>query len=395
VKLETAGTGAADFRLLARLSLVLFAPLTGLAQIGLGPILPELGRHFASQPQAEILVRMLVTSGSFAMIFGCLASGVLAEWLGARRLLLWSLAVFGLAGSAGYLVDNLFVLLITRVFLGAAAAIAGVMVIFFITSRFSPATTNMWLGYYSVAGSFGTIALLWVVGILGGIDWRYVFLLHLAALPVLLLILSCVPQDVRPLPVASAPTASGLGGTPLGSLMLGVACGIVVLTANIFLPFHLASIGSGAPERISLVMIPGTVLGGFLAMGYGWVRKFLGIVPVFVVLFALMGIGLMIVVVTGTFAGALTGMTLMACGGGPLFANLFAAAASSSLPERRARTLGFVRAVYYGAPLLAQIPLEAVALRYGPGGAMLALSLFTFAMIAALLLKSRFFVPVA
>ena len=57
-------------------------PLSGLAQAALGPILPQITAHFASEPNAGVLVRLMVSGLSAAMIVGIVFMRV---WLSVAR----------------------------------------------------------------------------------------------------------------------------------------------------------------------------------------------------------------------------------------------------------------------------------------------------------------------
>jgi MFS family permease len=85
----------------ARLCLLLALPLSGMAQSGLAPIMPRLSEHFAAVPNADMLVRLMASGLSFAMIAGSLAGAMVGDRFGQRRVLIWALVVYGFAGTAG------------------------------------------------------------------------------------------------------------------------------------------------------------------------------------------------------------------------------------------------------------------------------------------------------
>lgn len=378
--------------LAACICLLIVAPLSSLAQGGLTPILPRMSEHFAADPNAEMLVRMMVSGLSFAMIVGSLGSGFVAERIGQGRLLLLSLAIFAAAGVLGALLESLYLIVASRLLLGIVTAALGVMTATFITTRVAPASRDRWLGFYVVMGTFGGVVVLMLAGLVGKLDWRNVFYLHLAAIPVLLLLRATLPADAQHEVAALREGAvTGRGGFPWALVLFGIVCGAVLTTVMIFFPFHLRGLGLGAPDKVALFMSVSAFTGGVSAFAYGWLRKRLSIVRLFIVGFALAGLGLGGAILTEVEAAILASMMTFGLGVGVIAPNLFAASAAAVPPARRARTIGLVRAGFYAGPLVAQIPLEPIARALGPGAAVAALAVLAFAAIAHAMLIERHF----
>lgn len=383
--------------LLACLSLLMIAPLSGLAQSGLTPVLPRISDHFAEDPQAPTLVRLMVSGLSFAMILGSLGAGFVAERIGQRSLLLWSLALYAVAGTIGAFLDNLYLIVGSRLFLGVLTAVAGVMTAALITTRIAPQTRDRWLGFYVVAGTFGGVVVLGLAGQLGSADWRSVFLLHLLAIPVMLLLVGFLPRSKQAASAHAAASDSKAAGEafPTAVTILGLVCGGVIGTPLVFLPFFLVTIGEATPERISLALMGSAFAGGVVSCGFGWIRGRLSVVQVAVMGFAIAGAGMIMVVASSHFPTVLAAMVVFGLGVGIMAPNLFSAAAAAARPERRARTIGFVRAAFFAGPLIAQIILEPAARLLGAGAPLLGTAIFAAIGLVYVLLFRRAFVPVA
>lgn len=379
--------------LAACICLLIVAPLSSLAQGGLTPILPRMSEHFAADPNAEMLVRMMVSGLSFAMILGSLGSGFAAERIGQRRLLLLSLGIFALAGVLGAILSSLYLIVASRLLLGVVTAALGVMTATFIATRVAPASRDRWLGFYVVMGTFGGVVVLMLSGLVGRLDWRNVFYLHLAAIPVLLLLRATLPADPQHevAGVTQGAVVAGSGGLPWSLMWFGIVCGAVLTTVMIFFPFHLRGLGLGAPDTVALFMSVSAFAGGVSAFAYGWLRKRLSIVRLFAVGFALAGLGLAGAILTEVEAVIFASMTIFGLGVGVIAPNLFAGSAAAAPPARRARTIGLVRAGFYAGPLVAQIPLEPIARWLGPGAAVAALAALSFAAIGHAMLIERQF----
>jgi MFS family permease len=380
----------------ARFSILLIAPFSGLAQAGLTPILPKITEHFASVPDAETLVRLMVTSLSFMMIAGSLVAGVLAARIGAQRLLFICLGLYAVAGGAGYLLDNLYLLVASRMLLGVVTAAWGVLIATIITTQVAPQQRDKWLGFFIVAGTFGMLPLTILTGILGKMDWRLVFLLYTLVVPIMLLLKAVLP----PAPAAQAPESDAVSkpraahpGIPWGLVILGLLCGAVGSTAFLFLPFYLKTLGVGDPTKVASVIVVSSISCGVTSFLYGWLRKRFSVLQIFVFGYAMIATGLVVAMLTGTYGGVFGGIVIYGLGFGSVAPNLFAAAAAAARPEHRAWVMGFMRAGVYSGPLLVQIPLEPISKNMGAAAAIIGIGVVAVIALFASIAGQRAYAP--
>ncbi|MET0240382.1 MAG: MFS transporter [Sphingobium sp.] len=392
-----AGEAAAEgdyLSLLGRICLCLIAPLSGLAQAGLTPVLPEISAHFSSQPGADALVRLMMSSLSFMMIVGSLGAGLLAARMGQRPLLFLCLGIYAVSGAAGFFLDNIYALVASRMILGVVTAGWGVLVAAIITTKIAPGIRDRWLGFYIVSGTAGMFVLIVAVGALAKIDWRHVFLLYLIAVPMMVMLALFMRGGSSPEPVAMKADGSVLKKpVPLGLVLFSLLCGMVGPTVMIFLPFHLLGFGEGTPDRIAGLVVATAIATAVLAFAYGWLRKRLSVMMMFVIGFVLMCIGLLVIVLMRDYAGAMMGMILFGFGGGFVHPNVFAAAAATALPADRARVIGFVRGALYAGPLVAQLSLEPVFRAFGPSAPLGALAVLAAGAILFAVMGRRAYAP--
>jgi MFS family permease len=377
----------------ACISLLLVGPLSSMAQSGLAPILPRISEHFAAVPNAEVLVRLMVSGLSFAMILGSLSAGFLSERLGQRRFLLILLGIYGLFGTAGAFVDNLYLLVGTRLIVGAAIAAAAVMTAAILTTRLPLEKRDRWLGFYIVVATFGGVAGIGLVGLVSKTDWRNAFLLHLAGFAVLLIVMMLLPPERKATP-ATKGEAAPRGDVPWALILFGLICGGTLTTSLVFLPFHLKLIGSGTPPQVALPVSISAFVGAVSAMTFGLIRARLSIVRTFMLGFALAGTGLATAALTSHYTMVLVGMTIFGWGVGYISPNLFAASAAAAPARFRARTMGFVRAGFYAGPLAGQLAMEPVSRFLGPAAAVMGVACVAFAAVALSTLVGRAFAPV-
>ncbi len=133
---------------------------------------------------SRVQVGWVVTAYSLPGILSAPLAGVLADRLGRKRVLVPALFVFGAAGGACALARSFHVLLILRVFQGAAAAPLVGLAVTIIGDRYEGTARAAAIGYNASALNVGTAAYPALGGALAAFAWFWAFALPLLALPV-------------------------------------------------------------------------------------------------------------------------------------------------------------------------------------------------------------------
>ena len=120
--------------------------------MALAPNLPLLFRHFADTPGKEFLIPMIITLPSLGIVLLGPVAGLLADRWGRRRLMLWALALFAIAGCAPVFLDDLRAILGAQVLLGVAEAVIITNCNTLLGDYFEEAERNRWLGIQSIIG---------------------------------------------------------------------------------------------------------------------------------------------------------------------------------------------------------------------------------------------------
>ena len=366
-----------------------------MALTGIAPVMPMIGAEFANVPNADVLVRLMMSGLSAAMIVGSLLSGMLVSRFGQLRLLVVALSAYALAGALIFLLDNIYIMVACRIIQGAANAAAGVVAMGLITTRVAADRRDKWLGIYLVSGMVGIIVLFSAIGAIASFGWRYTFLLFLLALPLAALLVMFLPK---------VPQASGELGNPerpsdpkppvpIGLAAFGVLCGAVSAASSMFIPYHFATLHLGEPGTIALLMISGTVVSGVTTASFGWLRQWISAIQAFMAAFLLNAAGLLLVAFATGATMLVAGMMIQGLGLGMLIPNAFSASAAAAAPAWRTRQIGFVRAGYFAGPLAAQPVLELIYRNSSAGMVMIAIALASLVGVPAVMIGRRQFDP--
>jgi MFS family permease len=329
----------------------LFVILSGISfnmllAVALLPVMTKMAVSFGGGQQGQLVAQTLETMSSIGILVGGPIIGWIADRTGRANVLFFSLALYGVAGSAGLVLDYPPVLLASRLLQGFGAAGIGVSTYSLVSERFEGAARSRVLGYQQAFVSLMGLVALPASGYLGDrYGWHAPFGLYLSALIILPIALATVPRGG-----AIAPRASSEGGslkalTPIYFLMVPLF--IVANMTNLHIPFVLAGDGLKGSAAQSYIMMASPIVylvGGLL---YGWVTTLLGSRRMLCLILAIMaGNGLVVGLSHGTLQTA-AGVALGGLASGflvPFTTNLIA---NRAAPAARARALGFMYMANY------------------------------------------------
>ncbi|MCR6483021.1 MFS transporter [Amycolatopsis sp. OK19-0408] len=333
---------------LARGTILGAAALTIMAAAIIAPSLPEMSTVYAASPSADLLVRLALTVTSLMIAVSAPVSGVVADRVGRRPLLVFSLAAYAVCGTAGYFVDDLYLLLATRALLGIA--VGGVMtaVTATITDWFDGPRRASFLGLQQAFASLGGVVFLPLAGVLATVSWRTPFWIYAVA-AVVALFAVCTVRDVpRDAPTASAHRGRTMTGPILGVYALAIVATLVFYMAPTQLPFLLGGFGAG-PVVVGAVIAGSTLTSALGALAFPAVRRRLTTTVVTATSIALLGAGWLLIGVSGTVAGVAAGLLVGGAGVGFAVPNLTLMLSEQAPPDRRGRVLsGLVAGIFLG-----------------------------------------------
>jgi MFS family permease len=101
---------------LTKSTLLLASTLTVMAGATIAPSLPQMQKHFAEVENVELWVRLVLTIPALFIALSSPFAGIAVDRFGRKLLLIFSAAVYGLAGSSGFISNSLPSIIIGRVF---------------------------------------------------------------------------------------------------------------------------------------------------------------------------------------------------------------------------------------------------------------------------------------
>ena len=170
---------------LRNLTILLGSTTTVLAATIISPALPDMARAFQDTANADFLVRLTLTMPALLVALAAPFAGILLDRWGRKPVLAAALLLYAVAGTAGFFLDSLMAILLSRALLGLA--VAGIMsgFITLILDYFEGDDLNRFMGYQGAFIGLGGMVFLLAAGFLADVGWRLPFLVHLFALVVL------------------------------------------------------------------------------------------------------------------------------------------------------------------------------------------------------------------
>lgn len=349
----------------ARGTVLAAAPLTIMAAAIIAPSLPAMREVFSGTPGSDLLVRLTLTVTSLAIAISAPLSGIVADRAGRRPLLLAGLGLYAISGTAGFFVNDLHLLLITRAGLGFA--VGGIMtaVSTLITDWFSGERRASFLALQQAFASLGGVVFLPMAGFLATVGWQAPFWIYSVSAVVAIFAITSLREPVRSSPAVSGSERTRLPARVIGVYVLALVVTLVFYMAPTQLPFLLEGFGSG-PAVVGAVVAGSTLTSVAGALAFPRLRERLSPTAITTASVALMGAGWLVIGTAGTVAQVVAGLLVGGFGVGFVVPNLNLRLAEFAHPAQRGRVLsGLVAGIFLGqflSPLVVQPLVQGVGI---------------------------------
>ncbi len=342
--------------------------MTIMASATITPALPGMQQHFAAEPHAELLVRLVLTLPGLAIMVSAPLLAKLSGRTGRVPLLLACLALYTVGGGSGLLLDSLPALLVGRAVLGIG--IAGIMTTStaLIADHHDPEEHGRVLGLQGAAMGFGGVVALLLGGLLAALDWRGPFAIYLLAIPMLVLVLRFVPDaPVQPTDPADTTTAASPWQPRLLGLYALIFIGVVVFyTVPTQAPFWLAEVGGAGPAVAGALIAAVNLVMTLVGLNFRRLRARWPFPVLAIAMFAAFAVGLVVLGTASALWTAALGMVVVGLGVGLQNPTVNGWLVSTASPGVRTRALGLLTSALFlgqfSSPLIAQPVIDAVGM---------------------------------
>ncbi len=355
------------------LSLLLPITLSTMAVVLLAPIIPQMIAEFRHLNNFEYWVPMAVTIPALCVAIISPIGGMLGDYFGRRKLLLWSLALYGFVGVAPVFISDFQLLFLTRIGVGITEGMIMVLTTTMIGDYFKGETRDKWLAAQTAVASMSALLFFNVGGILGAISWRMPFWVYGSALLMLILVLAFTWEPSAADPEEDAETAPhqlSWSQFPwamfIPILLITVYGSVFFYTVQIQASMGLSQLGLSDPARIGMLTSIASIGVPIGTIIFSRLSK----TPAFKLLtveFVMLAIGFTIMAMAQDTTTFLIGCFINQLGAGMLLPTLLVWAMSFLSFEIRGRGAGLWTGAFSVGQFLCSIIVPAIS---GEGGAL-------------------------
>jgi len=361
-----------------KLTLLLTSTLTILAGTIISPAIPVIEKILDPGGGISMTVSLILTITSLFIAIGAPVSGWIADTYGRKKLLLASLVLYAIAGSAGLFLETAPEILISRMILGFA--VSGIMnsSTTLIADYLSGEEREQFLGYQVAFMAIGGFVFLSAGGLLASIWWRAPFAIYFVSLFLIPLVYIVIDEPVQ----VSQEDRSALDfhfSKPLFAII--VLSGMMGMMLYFLIPtritFYLDIYHNLSPHLMGLFMGTGAISISFVASRYRHIHTRVSKPFIYAISFLIVGLGLELIAHVEGIVYVFAAVVITGLGFGLNLPNSTVWVTEIAPTPFRGRMIGILTSAVFlgqflstlfGEPLFRSNGLKGITGVYGVGG---------------------------
>ncbi|MEO8111629.1 MAG: MFS transporter [Ginsengibacter sp.] len=368
-----------------KLTLLLVSSLTIMSIITISPALPQIVQAFPGVKNVNFLVKLILTIPALMIAIFSPIAGRLIDRHGRLRILWISLVVYAVAGSAGYYLNNIYHLLISRAVLGISVGMSMTIVITLIADYFEGMERQKFVGLQIAFMSIGGILFISLGGILADFGWRYPFLIYLSSLLILPLSILYLQE---PRILVKTNLTNGNAKTPEIIWLLFIntmLMWIIFFFIPVQIPFYLKSIGVEKNALIGAAIATSTLFSAISSFSYSKLKARFSFLTIFSMGYLLMSAGFVCISISNTYVLVVLAMMLCGLGMGMMIPNTNMWVMKIIPPEIRGKEIGKLTTFWFLGQFLSPVIIFPLLNVLSLSATFMLASVFLFMMSVAFL----------
>jgi MFS family permease len=349
---------------LRKSTLLIGSTLTVMAGAIIAPALPLISREFADVPGVELLSRLVLTLPALFMAILAPIAGYLVDRSGRKKVFLFSLVLYALAGTSGLYLNSLPAILVGRAILGIAVGGLVTAVITLIGDYFDGAERSRFMGIQAAFAGMGGLVFISSGGVLADIHWRLPFLIYIASLGVLVMAIISIYEPTGINKKNSNPENPAISGPikipPIAFVIFGIAffSAIVFYMIPTQMPFMLSAMEGVTNTKIGFAIAFVNVASVITSLNYGRIHRKLSFSAIMGIVYILIFFGFLIISQTNSYTMMITGIIVCGLGFGLMMPNINLWLISVAPASMRGRLVGYLNAAMFSGMFISPIAIQ-------------------------------------
>jgi MFS family permease len=333
----------------------------------IAPALPKMAEAFEGLPNVAFLTKLLLSVPAlFIAVFSPIA-GVVIDRLGKVKPMVITMVIYGIAGSAGLYLDDLFQIIGSRALLGIGVAVIMTTATTLIGDYFDGEERTRFLGIQGAFMAFGGTIFVSLSGILADYSWRYPFAVYLMSFVVIILSLVFLFEPSKEEHSTSrsqtaVPTDWNLYLTIYIATFFGMLLFYLIPTQ---LPFLMKEIGVTSASMGSIGLVVATFSAAIASANYRIIAIRLNYRQIYILLFSFAALGLLLVNWVDSVGMTMFTMAIAGIGFGLLMPNASLCLIANSAPAVRGKVIGWMTSAVFLGQFFSPIVMEPIVQGYG------------------------------
>jgi len=304
-----------------KVTLLLVSSLTIMSMITISASLPDMTKAFSSMPNAENLVKLTLSFPALFIALTAIIAGRFIDKFGRLRLLGAALLLYAIAGSSGYWLENIYLILVGRALLGICVGITMTIATTLIADYYQGKSRQKFAGLQIAVMSLGGIMFVTLGGVLADISWRVPFLLYLFPI-VILPMTNLFLKEPKTVHIAKSKDTSVKSPRIIWLVFINVMImWILFFIIPVQIPFYLKSIGIEKNTLIGIAIASSTLFSVISSLSFSRIKDKLSYQQIFGIGYLLMAMAFASISYGGSYGMVMIGMLLAGLGMGLMIPN--------------------------------------------------------------------------
>ena len=340
-----------------KLALLLVSSLTIMSMITISASLPDMTNAFSDVPNGKKLVKLVLSFPGLFIALSAIVAGLVIDKFGRLKLLGTALIIYAIAGSSGYWLENIYLILAGRAVLGISVGITMTIVTTLVADYYQGKARQRFAGVQIAVMSLGGILFITLGGILADISWRVPFLLYFFSILILPFAYLFLKEPKKGDEVKKE---TKLIKSPVVIWFVFVnvmLMWILFFIIPIQIPFYLKSIGVEKNSLIGIAIASSTFFSAIGAISFSKIKDQFGFKQIFGAGYFLMAIAYVCIAYGNSFGMIMLAMLLAGLGMGVMIPNANIWVMQLAPQEIRGREIGRLTTFWFMGQFLSPIIL--------------------------------------